>query len=119
MFGMSAASGAVKTAPTGISVAALPRAHHQYSMAKCLDIVQIVRRDDDGNAAVTIELTHKAAHRKLGDCFQTNGCRIEKEHRWFVNKRARQVAAHAPSQSKLKDRDLEQRLQVEQCDQLI
>src|SRR6218665_7380 len=87
---------------------------HDEARADGLDILQLVRGEDDGDAALAVDLGKKAPHRILGDHIETDGRLIEEQDLWIVQQRHDDLGAHALAEAELAYGPVEKGREVEQ-----
>ncbi len=91
----------------------------QNSSAEPLDVVQVVRCQDDRRAIGSLDLLDKAADALLRDHIQSDRRLVQVHHAGLVEHRRREVAAHPPSQAELPDRCADELVETEQIDEAI
>ena len=64
-------------------------ASHHDPRAECLDVVHIVRREDDGHAFIPVELLDEITDGQLGDGVEADGRFVEEEDGWTMEKGSR------------------------------
>jgi hypothetical protein len=97
--------------------AAVSDDHH--AGAQGLDVVHVVGREDDGNAALAVEPPDEVSERQLGHCVEANGRLVQKQDRRCVKQGRGKVASHSLTQAKLSHGHVQEGLQIQDFDELV
>ena len=89
------------------------RADDHHPGAQGLDVVHVVRGEDNGGAAFLVEALYKVAHRQLRHRVEADGGFVEEEQTRPVQEGGGDIAAHALAQRQLAHRHVEQWLEIE------
>jgi hypothetical protein len=92
---------------------------HDHALGERLDVVHVVRREDDRDAVLAVQRLHEVAHGKLRDGVEADRRLVQKQHAWLVQHARRDLAAHPLAEGELTHRRVEECLEVEQGDQRV
>ena len=96
-----------------------PIADDEHPVGQRLDVVHVVRRKNHGDALLAIERLDEVAQRKLGVGIEPYRRLVQEQDRGRMQQGGRDVAAHALPERKLAYRLIQQRLDLQESDELI
>ena len=87
---------------------------HDQPRADGLDVLEIVGGEDDGDAALAVDLGEEFPHRILGDHVEADGRLVEEEDLGVVQQRHHDLGAHALAERQLAHRAVEEGRELEE-----
>lgn len=87
---------------------------HDQPRADGFDVLQIMGGEDDGDAALAVDLGEKTPHGILGDHIKSDGRLVQKEDLGVVQQRHHDLGAHALTEAELANRAVEKGRQIKQ-----
>src|SRR5579885_2400629 len=108
-----------RSTANGLSARIFSVPDHDDAFGQRLDIVHIVRGENDGYAVVAVEALDELAHRELRGRIEPDRRLIEKQNRRAMEHRGGDLASHPLAERELPNRLIEQPLEPHQPDHLV
>ncbi|MNJ57706.1 hypothetical protein D3C77_533070 [compost metagenome] len=96
-----------------------PVIQHDDAGAEGLDILQIMRRQQNRRAMLAVHIFQEVANFRLHHDIEPDRRLVEEQDRRIMQQRGDQLAAHALTQAELAHRTVQQILQIQALDELV